>query len=200
MCYSYQNEICSNQQGGIILTKLVLDEIFLSYDIINTLKNSLKIFESKGLSHIKGENISIITKQLHVTVVCLDELDALPNETYRDILFDFTKCSNEDFKAVFKNVLTQERIDYFSSHSLISTSSYGSASSETTITKLNHILHDANYLYNNFASNNKWVVHQSVSACFNCGGDHGRNDCKNTVTKPALCRSRLSIKRRGIVN
>ena len=43
------NEIPSSQQGGITLTKLVLDEIFfMSCNVINALKNFLKIFESKG--------------------------------------------------------------------------------------------------------------------------------------------------------
>ncbi len=38
------NEICSSQKGGITLTKLVQDEIFfMSHDVINTLKNFLKI-------------------------------------------------------------------------------------------------------------------------------------------------------------
>ncbi len=53
------NEIRSSQQGGIALTKLVLDEIFcMSHNIINTLKNFLKIFERKGLTQIQSKNVS----------------------------------------------------------------------------------------------------------------------------------------------
>ncbi len=49
------NEILSSQQGGITLTKLVLDKIFfISCNVINALKNFLKIFEIKGLTHIQG--------------------------------------------------------------------------------------------------------------------------------------------------
>ncbi len=49
------NEIPCGQQDGITLTKIVLDEIsFMSCNIINALKNFLKIFESKGLSWIQG--------------------------------------------------------------------------------------------------------------------------------------------------
>ncbi len=66
------NEIPSSQQGGITLTKLVLDEIFfMSCNVINALKNLLKIFESKGLTHIQGKNVSVITKKLHAPVVSL---------------------------------------------------------------------------------------------------------------------------------
>ncbi len=81
------NDIPSSQQGRITLTKLVLDEIFfMSRNIINALKNFLKIFESKGLTQIQGKNVSVITKQLHAAVVSLDEVGALPDETYEDIL------------------------------------------------------------------------------------------------------------------
>ncbi len=81
------NEIPSSQEGRITLTKLVLDEIFFMYcDVINALKNFLKIFESKGLTRIQGENDSVITKQLHAAVISLDEVGTLPDETYVNIL------------------------------------------------------------------------------------------------------------------
>ncbi len=57
------NEICSSHQGGITLTKLVLDEIFfMSCNVIDTLKNFLKIFESKGLTCIQGKSNFRISK------------------------------------------------------------------------------------------------------------------------------------------
>ncbi len=96
----------------------------------------------------------MITKQWHAAVVSLDNVGALPDDTYGDILCDFTKCSNEGFKAVFQNLLTHERIDYLSSGSFNATPSYGSSSSELTIAKIKRILHDANDLYNNFATSN----------------------------------------------
>ncbi len=75
------NEIPSSQQGGITLTKLVLDEIFfMSRNIINALKNFHGTFESNGLTCIQGKNASVITKQLHAVVVSLDEVGALPIE------------------------------------------------------------------------------------------------------------------------
>ncbi len=41
----FYNEICSSQQSGIIITKLVLDKVFfMSCNVINALKNFLKIF------------------------------------------------------------------------------------------------------------------------------------------------------------
>ncbi len=63
----------------------------MSCNSIEALKNSLKIFESKGLTIIQGKNPSTITKQLHAFVVCLDEVGTLPNETCGDILHGFTK-------------------------------------------------------------------------------------------------------------
>ncbi len=156
------NEICFSQQGGITLTKLLLGEIFFtSWNIINALKNFIKI--------------SVITKLFHATVVSLDEVDALPDEAFGNILWGFTKCSNENFKAFFQHLLTQEHIDHLSSCSTIATSSYGfsSSSSEPTIYKIKWILCDANDLYNKFATSNKWVVNGSVTACFNISGDLG---------------------------
>ncbi len=47
---------------------------------------AFKIFESKGLTQIHGENVSVITKQLHATVVSLEKVGTLPDETYGDIL------------------------------------------------------------------------------------------------------------------
>ncbi len=89
------NEIPSCQQGRITLTKLVWDEIFfMSHNVINALKNFLKIFESKGLTRIQGENVSVITKQLHAAVVSLNEVGMLPDETYGDSLCGLTKCTN----------------------------------------------------------------------------------------------------------
>ncbi len=69
----------------------------MSSNIINALKNFLKIFESKGLTLIQGENASVITKQLHAAVVKFDEVGAFPDEAYGDILRGFTKQSNENF-------------------------------------------------------------------------------------------------------
>ncbi len=64
-------KIHSRQQGGITLTKLVLDEIFfMCLNVINALKNSLKIFERKGLTWIQGKNV-IIAKHLHAAEVGL---------------------------------------------------------------------------------------------------------------------------------
>ncbi len=62
----------------------------MSRGVINSLKNFLKIFESKGSTHIQGKNVSVITKQLHAAVVSLDEVGALPDESYGDILQAFT--------------------------------------------------------------------------------------------------------------
>ncbi len=53
----------------------------MSHDVINALKNFLKIFESKGLTCIQGKNVSVITKKLCALIVSLDEVGALPNKT-----------------------------------------------------------------------------------------------------------------------
>ncbi len=109
------NEICFSQQDRITLTKLGSDEIFfMSCNVINVIKNFLTSFESKGLTWIQGKNVSMITKQLHTTVVSLNEVGALPDETYGDIHHGFTKFSNNDFMAIFQHLLTQLRIDHFS--------------------------------------------------------------------------------------
>ncbi len=96
------NNIWSSHHSGIDLTKLVLDEIFfLSWNIINSLKDLFKLVDSQGLACIQGKNIFIITKCLYTSVISLDEVVALPDETYGDILCGLTKCSNDDFKTVF---------------------------------------------------------------------------------------------------
>ncbi len=116
----------------------------MSCKVINALKNFLKVFESKGLTRIQGKTVSMITKQFHATVVSMDEVGALPDETYGDILHSFSKCSNEDFKAVLQHLLTQERIDYFSSNTMITISFHGSSSFEPTISIVKQILHNVN--------------------------------------------------------
>ncbi len=89
----------------------------MSGDFIKTFKNFLKIFESKGLSHIQGEDMSITTKQLCAPMVSLDDIGALPDETYGDILQGFAKRSNENFKAVNQHLPIQKGIDHLSLHS-----------------------------------------------------------------------------------
>ncbi len=111
--------------------------------------NILKIFESNHLTHIQHTSVSI-TKQLHAAMVSLNEVDALPDETYGNILCGFTKCIIKDFKVVFQHLLTWERFDLFSSCSLITISFHGSSSSELTTDKIKHVLHDANDLHNSF--------------------------------------------------
>ncbi len=112
-------------------------------------------------------------------MVGLYEVCNLPDETYGDIVCDFTKCSNKDIKSVFQYLLTQEKIVHFSLHSSISTSFHGSfSSSKSTISKIIHIFCDANDLYKKLPTSNKWIVHWCVSAYFNCDGDHGLNHNK----------------------
>ncbi len=134
---------------------------------------------------------------MHATVVSLDEVGTLPDETYGDILRGFIKCSNEDFKAVFQHLLTQKRIDHFSSRSPIATSSYGPSSSERTIAKIKHIHCNANDLFYNFSTSKKWVVNGQVDECFNCGGDHATIIVMSIVIRIILHRTRLSLKKKG---
>ncbi len=58
----------------------------MSCNVINAIKNFSKIFKSKYLTQIQGKNISVITNQLHAAVVSLDEVGAVPDETYGEIL------------------------------------------------------------------------------------------------------------------
>ncbi len=74
--------LVTSQQGRITLTNLVLDDIFLvSFNVINVLKTSLKIFESTGSTCVKGKNIFFITIQLHAAWISQDEVGKLPDET-----------------------------------------------------------------------------------------------------------------------
>ncbi len=106
-------------------------------------------------------------------MVSLDEVGTLPNRIYGDILHCFNKCNNGDFKAFFQHLLTQESNAHISKHSPIAPSWYGSSSSEPIISKIKHILCDANDYFNNFGTSNKWVLHCLVTVCFNCVEDHG---------------------------
>ncbi len=80
---------------------------FMSCDIINTLKYFLEIFESKNLTCVQGKNISVMPKQLNTSLFRLDEGGVLHDETY-GCIDGYTKCSFEDFNAVFWHLLTQE--------------------------------------------------------------------------------------------
>ncbi len=57
-----------------------------------------------------------ISYMLPCALVGLDETGFVCDEIYEDIPHGFTKCSNEDFKAVFKHLLTQDRINHSSSY------------------------------------------------------------------------------------
>ncbi len=81
----------------------------MSNNVINSLKNFLKILADKRLTLIHDEKVSVITKCLHAAVVGLDEIGSFPDETYGDVLHSFTKCNNENFKAVFQHYLTWVR-------------------------------------------------------------------------------------------
>ncbi len=95
------NEICSSQQDWITPIKLVLDRLF-TCNVINALKNFLKINESKCLTHNQGKNISVITKQLHAAVVSLDEVNTFPDEamevSFMDLLRAVLKTSRQSFR------------------------------------------------------------------------------------------------------
>ncbi len=161
----------------------------MSSNIINALKNFLKIFENKGLTQIQGKNVSVITKQLHTA---MDEVGTLPHETYGDILHGFTKCSNGDFKTVFQHLLTQERINHISSNTPITTF-HGSTSSEPTVSKINQFLYDTNDLYNKFATSNKRVINQCVSACSNCSRVHGLNYCEEPHDQTCIAQTKVKF-------
>ncbi len=169
------NEICLSQRDGITRTKLVLDEIFfVSCNIINTLKNFLKIFRGRVSPRSNAKMYPWLPSSY--MPLWLVWMKLAPCKTYGDILCDSIKCSIKDCKAGFQYLLTQERINHFSFHTPITTSFHGTSSSEAlAIIKQN--LCDANDLNNNFATSNKWVINCHVSACFNCGGDHGLNHC-----------------------
>ncbi len=72
-------------------------------------------------------------------------------------------------------------------------------SSETTISQINLIVHDANDVYNNFFYLHQKGCTPQVTAYFYCGGDHGFLN-KEPCNKVALCRTRLSIRRWRIID
>ncbi len=103
--------------------------------------------------------------------------------------------------AVMKtSILTQERIDHFSSHTPITTSFHGSISSDPTITEIKGILHDVNVFTITLQPPTHglsivMLVHASIVV-----------DIMvliilwNRMTKPALCRTKQRFKRRGLVD
>ncbi len=64
-----------------------LNQMVLSCcDIINQIQNFIKILQSRDLTPIQHNIISIVTKHLHTTVFSLDEVDTFPYEAYDNFL------------------------------------------------------------------------------------------------------------------
>jgi len=177
----------NGDRGGIVLLKLALDELmFMSRDVVIALRKYLKLFETKGLTRVKGESVLVVATELVAVCTRLNDVNQLPDETVIDVLTGLTKCSTEEFQDLFKHILNEER-------RVLLTQRVGSSSGQATLERIKSILDQAIDLYNTLCLGSKWHNHRHsrAAACWNCGGDdHGLGDCKKPKDEKVIAENR----------
>ena len=104
----YKN-LPNNLKGGVTYLYLQLCVMFyMSHDTINALKKYLKTFEEKGLRRIRGENVTVVEKEINAVCARLDENNALPEEIVVDVLTRLIHCLVPEFVEFFKFLLQVE--------------------------------------------------------------------------------------------
>ena len=113
-CTSELRELIKNKyepipqhfKGAVTYAWVLCHNLFAhSRDTISSLKKYLKLWESKGLQRIKGENVTIARKEIVAVSRRLNATNSLPDETTIDVLTGLTKCSQPKFREVFKSYL-----------------------------------------------------------------------------------------------
>ena len=55
-------------------------------DVVSTLNNFIKAFKTKGLAHIQGGNVFVVTKEMLRVCMSVAKVNALPNKAPVHIL------------------------------------------------------------------------------------------------------------------
>ncbi len=138
----------------------------MSRDTITALKKYLKYFEEKGLRRIREENVVIAEKEIVAVCTCLNEVNALPEETVVDILTGLTHCSVPEFKELFQFFLQAARAEALNvNHSF----------KDDTLKEVKTLLSRAIESYHALCTAGKWHMTKSsggrvsVVVCWNCG-------------------------------
>ncbi len=174
------NEICSSQQGQITLTKLVLEEIFyISCNIINVLKNFLKIFESGGSTCIQGRHLAWWNLWRCPFWFYQVQKQRLQRS------FPTSNNSGDDWSLLL--------------HSLIVASSCGSSSSESNVPKVKHFSVMTMNLRKSLKPPTNGLYFAMLVLVSTVAEIMVSITVKNPVAKLALCRTRLSTKWKRIV-
>ncbi len=162
------NQIRSWQQGGIRRPLLV----FRHHQCTQVVPQD---FKSKRFTQLQGENISIMTKDF-----------MLPRLVWMKLVPCQMKLIEIKFVGLLSVVmhtlrqsLSKEKWSFSFCFPIV-TSSYGSSPFEPTNAKSKYILQDANDLYINFATSNKWVLILD---------NHGLNHCKDPCDKDCIAQN-----------
>eukprot|EP00956_Cyclotella_meneghiniana_P039536 scaffold173548_cov23-Cyclotella_meneghiniana.AAC.1 len=166
------------EQGGPTFLYLIMAKMFqMTTDVVTALKSVIAKFGRDGVAKIRGENVSVLAKQISAVAKSLARVNALPDEAVLDVLKGLSLGSVSKFTDVFK-------LEHTKTLSSQSNSTYCGGSATALDEILCH-LSLATKLYNLMSTGNSWHVPggsggHRANSCWNCGGDHGVNRC----TKP----------------
>jgi len=168
-------------KGGVTYLYFMLKIMFyMSRDTIDALKTYLKLFQSKGLRKLRGENVVVAQKQLIAVCTRLQEVNSLPSETVNDILEGMSYCSVPEFAKVFEHYRITARAKISSIDD--------DDDDDDTLAEIKKFLVKAVDEYHALNTAGKWnVPHSTPHAgaartgvdCWNCGANgHASHECR----------------------
>ena len=151
----------------------------MSRDTVTALKSISSYWRRRAYVDTQGGGMEILQKEALALCVCLNEVNALPEETEVDILTGLTCCSVPEFTKLFDFLLQGARSNALDI--------YGMISQDDTLAQVKIILSKAVDAYHALCTAGEWHVNHhkssrvSLLVCCNCGADGHR--CK-TCTEP----------------
>jgi hypothetical protein len=157
-------------KGAITYTWLICFNLFSkSRDTTAALKRYLKLFETKGLQRIRGENVVVAKKEVIAVCKRLDCTGDLPDETTIDVLRGLQRVTVVEFKDVFHSY-HQEAMK-----SALEVSGSRPWGHNSTLEEVIYLMSLALDYYINLNVSGRWTIpkgHKFAAACWNCDDEH----------------------------
>ena len=181
-------------KGAITYTWLVCFNLFSkSRDTTAALKRYLKLFETKGLQRIRGENVVIAKKEVIAVCKRLDCTGDLPDETTIDVLRGLQRVSVVEFRDVFHSY-HQEAMK--SSLEVSGSRPWGHS---TTLEEVVYLMSIALDYYINLNVSGRWSIpkgHKYAAACWNCDAE----DCNVRICKKPKDERKIAANRKKFLD
>ena len=158
-------------RGGVTYLKLMFDVlIFVNDHVITAMQAWIKHQATKGLRMYPNESVREMTISTLAICTRLEEANRLPEDSVQDVLTALCNCSHEKFRKQFDTLRT------IRDNSILGAMG---ATTGSTLEQIKTILNEADKHYNTYSVNDEWKFGKAVyaNACFNCGGNHGLQNC-----------------------